>query len=262
MHKHLESASLHPHFFHSHTLILELRCENKHPHSFGLKSTVINTGNSSVVQAWTQTFLFSHISLHIKKHKCTSDQFESRISVHLLSHFFTWLPLFTYSNNSKGTVSQRLWQHELSTLTSSLKRSWRLISERSRHCFCSCSSSESGCLKYSIRSFSVCSTSSTKLATSVDPPSAMLSRALRGKAHLWDYGRAPLCAMWAPLWILDKVGEEEGGVADDPSSAGLLVLAALQDKAVIHVPLRMQAGLKKYITQTQKREQKSWCKIC
>lgn len=189
MHKHLESASLHPHFFHSHTLILELRCENKHPHSFGLKSTVINTGNSSVVQAWTQTFLFSHISLHIKKHKCTSDQFESRISVHLLSHFFTWLPLFTYSNNSKGTVSQRLWQHELSTLTSSLKRSWRLISERSRHCFCSCSSSESGCLKYSIRSFSVCSTSSTKLATSVDPPSAMLSRALRGKAHLWDYSR-------------------------------------------------------------------------
>lgn len=49
------------------------------------------------------------------------------------------------------------------------------------------------------------------------------------------------------MWLLDKVGEEEGGVADDPSSAGLLVLAALQDEAVIHVTLRMQAGLKKCI---------------
>lgn len=106
-----------------------------------------------------------------------------------------WLPLFIYSYNTKGAVSQRLWQHELSTLTSSLKRSWRLISERSRHCFCSCSSSESGCLKYSIRSFSVCSTSSTKLATSVDPPSAMLSRALSTFMKLQSqHGQAPLCS--------------------------------------------------------------------
>lgn len=49
------------------------------------------------------------------------------------------------------------------------------------------------------------------------------------------------------MWLLDKVGEEEGGVADDPSSAGLLVLAALRDEAIIHVTLRMQAGLKKCI---------------
>lgn len=42
-----------------------------------------------------------------------------------------------------------------------------------------------------------------------------------------------------------EVGEEEGGVADDPSSARLLVLAALQDEAVVHVTLQMQAGLKK-----------------
>lgn len=104
--------------------------------------------------------------------------------------FIMWLPLFTCSYNTKGTVSQWLSQHELATLTSSLKRSWRLISERSKHCFCSCSSSESGCLKYSIRSFSVCSTSSTKLATSMDPPSAMLSRALRGRAPLKNYTRS------------------------------------------------------------------------
>lgn len=43
----------------------------------------------------------------------------------------------------------------------------------------------------------------------------------------------------------DEVGEEEGGVADDPGGARLLVLAALQDQAVVHVTLQMQAGLKK-----------------
>lgn len=68
-----------------------------------------------------------------------------------------------------------------STLTSSLKRSWRLMSERRRPCFSSCSSSESGCLKYSIKSFSVWSTSSMYPATAVESPSAVLSRALRGR---------------------------------------------------------------------------------
>lgn len=46
-----------------------------------------------------------------------------------------------------------------------------------------------------------------------------------------------------PLPLLDKVGEEERGVADDASSPRLLMLTALQDKPVVHVALRMQAGL-------------------
>lgn len=43
----------------------------------------------------------------------------------------------------------------------------------------------------------------------------------------------------------DKVGKEEGGVADDASSPGLLMLTALQDKPIVHVALRVQAGLHK-----------------
>lgn len=66
----------------------------------------------------------------------------------------------------------------VSILTSSLKRSCRLMRERRRTCFSSCSSSESGCLKYSIRSLSVCSTSSMYLATAVDSPAVVLSKAL------------------------------------------------------------------------------------
>lgn len=46
-----------------------------------------------------------------------------------------------------------------------------------------------------------------------------------------------------PLSLLYKVGEEERGVADDASSPRLLMLTALQDKPIIHVALRMQAGL-------------------
>lgn len=80
-------------------------------------------------------------------------------------------------------ISQLQNQHQLETLTSSLKRSWRLMSERRRHCFSSCSNSESGCLKYSIRSFSVWSTSSTYPATAVDSPSAVLSKALEGRTR-------------------------------------------------------------------------------
>ncbi len=45
------------------------------------------------------------------------------------------------------------------------------------------------------------------------------------------------------LALLDKVGEEERGVADDASGPGLLMLTALQDKPIVHVALRMQAGL-------------------
>lgn len=73
-----------------------------------------------------------------------------------------------------------------------------------------------------------------------------------GRAHLWSCGRGrdggATARRAGALLLLDEVGEEEGGVADDPSGAGLLVLAALQDKAVIHVTLSMQAGLKKCIT--------------
>lgn len=49
--------------------------------------------------------------------------------------------------------------------------------------------------------------------------------------------------MIGALSLLDKVGEEECGVADDASSPRLLMLTALQDESVIHVTLRMQAGL-------------------
>lgn len=45
------------------------------------------------------------------------------------------------------------------------------------------------------------------------------------------------------LSLLDEVGEEECGVADDASSARLLMLTALQDEPIIHVTLRMEAGL-------------------
>lgn len=44
-------------------------------------------------------------------------------------------------------------------------------------------------------------------------------------------------------FILDEVAEEEGSVANDACSSRLLVLTALQDQPVIHVALRMQAGL-------------------
>lgn len=118
------------------------------------------------------------------------------------------------------------------------------MSERRRHCFSSCSSSESGCLKYSIRSFSVCSTSSTNPATSVEPPSVMRSRALSRENACETTAGTRGRRIAGPL-LPDEVGEEEGGVADDPSSARLLVLAALQDEAVVHVTLQMQAGLKK-----------------
>lgn len=118
------------------------------------------------------------------------------------------------------------------------------MSERRRHCFSSCSSSESGCLKYSIRSFSVCSTSSTKPATSVEPPSVMRSRALN-REHACETTAGPRGRWFVTPLLPDEVGEEEGGVADDPGSARLLVLAALQDEAVIHVTLQMQAGLEK-----------------
>lgn len=43
--------------------------------------------------------------------------------------------------------------------------------------------------------------------------------------------------------LLYKVGKEERGVADDASSPRLLMLTALQDEPIIHVTLRMQAGL-------------------
>lgn len=43
--------------------------------------------------------------------------------------------------------------------------------------------------------------------------------------------------------LLDEVGEEECGVADDASGAGLFVLAALQDEPVVHVTFRVEAGL-------------------
>lgn len=45
--------------------------------------------------------------------------------------------------------------------------------------------------------------------------------------------------------LLDKVGKEERGVADDASSPRLLMLTALQDKPIVHVALRMQARLDK-----------------
>lgn len=48
-----------------------------------------------------------------------------------------------------------------------------------------------------------------------------------------------------PLLLLDEVGEEDRGVADDASGPRLLMLTALQDESIIHVALRMQAGLDK-----------------
>lgn len=80
------------------------------------------------------------------------------------------------------------------------------MSERRRHCFTSCSSSESGCLKYSIRSFSVCNTSSTCLATSVDSLSMVLSKALR-EGHERDKSvkrvrqRRRMC-LWMALFVI------------------------------------------------------------
>lgn len=43
--------------------------------------------------------------------------------------------------------------------------------------------------------------------------------------------------------LLDKVGEEERGVADDAGSPRLLMLTALHGEPVVHVALRVQAGL-------------------
>ena len=108
------------------------------------------------------------------------------------------------------------------------------MSERRRHCFTSCSSSESGCLKYSIRSFSVCSTSSTCLATSVDSLSIVLSKALRER-HGRDEGikrvrqRRRMClrialfvitwwSWWRGTWCCGWCGQPETPRAD--SAAG------------------------------------------
>lgn len=46
-----------------------------------------------------------------------------------------------------------------------------------------------------------------------------------------------------PLLLLDEVGEEERGVADDASSPRLFMLTALQGKPIVHVALSMQTGL-------------------
>lgn len=43
----------------------------------------------------------------------------------------------------------------------------------------------------------------------------------------------------ALLSLLDEVGKEDRGVADDARSPRLLVLTALEDEPVIHVALRM-----------------------
>lgn len=43
--------------------------------------------------------------------------------------------------------------------------------------------------------------------------------------------------------LLDEVFEEECGVSDDASSSRLFMLAALEGEAIIHVALRVKAGL-------------------
>lgn len=53
--------------------------------------------------------------------------------------------------------------------------------------------------------------------------------------------RASVCDRCRSL--LDEVGEEERGVADDACGSGLLVLTKLQGQPVIRVALRMQARL-------------------
>lgn len=81
----------------------------------------------------------------------------------------------------------------------------------------------------------------------------MLSRALRGEEHSKSKHLIPhedtVCLLafnrvgFSDVSLLDEVGEEECGVADDASSARLLVLTALQDEPIIHVTLRVEAGL-------------------
>lgn len=55
---------------------------------------------------------------------------------------------------------------------------------------------------------------------------------------MWD------AKAYGTVWLLpDELSEEEGGVADDTSSPGLLVLAQLKDQAVVHVALWVKEGL-------------------
>lgn len=51
----------------------------------------------------------------------------------------------------------------------------------------------------------------------------------------------------------DESVKEQHGVADDASSAGLFVLAALEGQPVVHVTFRMQARLQTAARRTGKR---------
>lgn len=42
-----------------------------------------------------------------------------------------------------------------------------------------------------------------------------------------------------PVSLLDKVGEEQRGIADDAGSSRLLMLTALEGQPIIHVALRV-----------------------